>query len=238
MQRVYSGWLRWRCRRLTQKLNIQFAFSPSFVKVWCECKNWSRLQQSSTWRSRSASWPRVTKMPGRFLRNWRKTKSFLFSLTVPIAWLQSSLSRYVQRLSRVSFITLLCRISNTSLTYGSKNCWFLSTQCCFMLYLMKTISLFSNAYTVDLNDSQKKNDQPNCCDWQRSTRELITSEISNPTWHFCLLLHFFLHFAAFIDGNDDWVLPFLLHDFGEKNTQPNLLMVDTRESKNQSSFMR
>lgn len=74
--------------------------------------------------------------------------------------------------------------------------------------------------------------------WQHSTGELITSEISNPACHFFLLFHFFPPFVAFIDGNDDWVLPFLLHDFGEKNTQPDLLMLDTRESKNQLSFMR
>lgn len=73
-----------------------------YFKAWCECRSWLRLQPSSTWRSRSVSWPQATKTPGRCLKSWRKTKSFLLSLTARTAWPRSSWSRYVRRLQSIS----------------------------------------------------------------------------------------------------------------------------------------
>lgn len=73
------------------------------LQVWWECRSWSRLRPSTTWRLRSASWIRGTKTLGRFLRNWRKTKNFSFSSTAPTARPQSSLNRCVPPRISLSF---------------------------------------------------------------------------------------------------------------------------------------
>lgn len=118
-----------------------------FFQALCGCRSWSRLRQSSTLRSRSASWPRVTKMPDLCLRSWRKTKNFLFSLTAPIAWLRSSWSRFVQGL----IFSLVCFADFTThlwVLWGQHHWWFSINVMSFNVVenLIKPITLYAKAY--------------------------------------------------------------------------------------------